>query len=974
MERIVVHGRRHFGGNHFAGVGGVQQQAIAAHRHIRQFRSQLAIHREAGFQRRSVGRRRTNLNGVFALVIDIVSRVFVPEVAVGQIQIQRDRFLFAGFQRHFVKRFQLFQRTIHAIRVRGFQIQLHDLFAIHRAGVLHIHAHLEGVVGGRRGFVHGHIAVLIGGIAHTVAKGIGLRTGVVLIGPAGVIVIATDIVIVDGFQRTVFRIPGHRQLGVGVDLAIQHAGDGVALRLTVVAGPQDRRHVVHKLAQFDHAHRLQIDDGVGIQLCHRVGQRHLVRGHHDGGTVGTFTGGVALQAHHNRLRFFNAGFVSRREGHFLRQRREGQIQIFFGVTAQVADLAGHFFIGLPAAGFGGVHRGELHTADRIHAHGNVAGQRRIVGRQLKGDLGGVGDVHFFEHQRRARRDITDVAFAGFVVAALHLFGILGIQFHRGAVSLGKRDALQIADVLAVRGAGAAFNIGHMRTQIFHTLNRSGGVRLGRAAGITAQLHRVGDVAHHHDIILRARIQRQNGFGIGGFGFVVFQQHDTVVRRILRQLFVRGGFHRVIEAVFRIVAIRHIFLRVELAGLHPRGEDAQQLQIDQIFGNHAVFHSAFGVVRINAAAVDVAASRQRIADRLLDRHRATQFLRCPLVVAGDILDRAAVGHHISLEPEGFAQQGIQQVGIGGCRDAVDPVVRAHNRSDIHILDDRFERTGVILAQGAVIHIGGAGVAVVFAVVCRIVLDGGNNLQIFFVIALQALDKAGADLTGQIRVFTVRLMVTTPARVTRHVDGGRKIGQTPPGAVGIAARLVRDRVGDLFDHRRIPARRHGDGIREGCRLAQPRYAMQTLGPKIVFGNAQPRNCGIVGAHLADFFFQRHAGYQVCRALFKRQRSIHIGQRGGFRLRLRRRNRKRDTAHGQHSGSSHRQHAFSQMYVALHTLSPPFFFLTPVKPGIHAFSIPNFPFSFQSIGNKKQSFFEPSTGDKLRRKHCILCGKCV
>ncbi len=104
---------------------------------------------------------------------------------------------------------------------------------------------------------------------------------------------------------------------------------------------------------------------------------------------------------------------------------------------------------------------------------------------------------------------------------------------------------------------------------------------------------------------------------------------------------------------------------------------------------------------------------------------------------------------------------------GHRGAVDRVVGGHDAPGVGLGDDGLEGGQVQLAQGAfgeqVVHREALGLGVVGDEV----LDGGADAA-----RLDALDIAGADLAGQVRVLAVRLEVAAAERRAVQVDGGRE----------------------------------------------------------------------------------------------------------------------------------------------------------------------------------------------------------
>ena len=96
-------------------------------------------------------------------------------------------------------------------------------------------------------------------------KGIERRAFVVEIRPP-----LAQVVVADGGQRGVARVPGRGQLAARSDIAEQGIRDGGALFLTVVEGGQDGWHVGLGPVDGQRPCRDQHDDGPGIGGDHRL--------------------------------------------------------------------------------------------------------------------------------------------------------------------------------------------------------------------------------------------------------------------------------------------------------------------------------------------------------------------------------------------------------------------------------------------------------------------------------------------------------------------------------------------------------------------------------------------------------------------------------------------------------------------------------------------------------------------------------
>ena len=99
------------------------------------------------------------------------------------------------------------------------------------------------------------------------------------------------------------------------------------------------------------------------------------------------------------------------------------------------------------------------------------------------------------------------------------------------------------------------------------------------------------------------------------------------------------------------------------------------------------------------------------------------------------------------------------------------------ASVKICSDRpdLESGQVVLTQVVLGHKRRRTLAALLVVVGSKVLGTGNSLEILLVIALHALNELYGQLTCQIGVFTVVLLITSPAWVTCHIDGGAPVVQ-------------------------------------------------------------------------------------------------------------------------------------------------------------------------------------------------------
>ena len=95
------------------------------------------------------------------------------------------------------------------------------------------------------------------------------------------------------------------------------------------------------------------------------------------------------------------------------------------------------------------------------------------------------------------------------------------------------------------------------------------------------------------------------------------------------------------------------------------------------------------------------------------------------------------------------------------------------------------------------------------------------------------------------------------------------------VVLGARFVGDDVAHAVDHRRIPRGGHADGLGKDGRVAGARYAVQSLVPGLVVGNAEARNGGGPVFKLRGLLFERHAADQVVGAFLRRKARIQVSR---------------------------------------------------------------------------------------------------
>ena len=309
--------------------------------------------------------------------------------------------------------------------------------------------------------------------------------------------------------------------------------------------------------------------------------------------------------------------------------------------------------------------------------------------------------------------------------------------------------------------------------------------------------------------------------------------------------------------------------VEHPQLEPGFQHPPQRAVEVGFFDQPLFIRGEQML-VYAAAVEVAAFFD--TQRGGFRHRVGD-----MIVAVQVIDSAAIRHHMTLESPAVAQNISQQHIAGVARFPVDGVVRAHHRLHLCLFDAIFKR-----GQIGVEHIAFADhrvemVALRFGTAVHSeVLGAGGGFHMVGIVALQPFDKCHAHAAGQIRVLAVGFVTASPAGIAKDVDIGTPKGQ-PFIDAAIPLTLEFVVFGTAFGRngRRYIAQKGGvEGGRQADRLREhrgdtgTRHAVQRLVPIAVRADAQPRNGRGVVSELEHLFLHRQAADQVVYPLFQRQ----------------------------------------------------------------------------------------------------------
>ena len=186
------------------------------------------------------------------------------------------------------------------------------------------------------------------------------------------------------------------------------------------------------------------------------------------------------------------------------------------------------------------------------------------------------------------------------------------------------------------------------------------------------------------------------------------------------------FGRLVDAVGDL-CVAHALGRVEHPELESGAHQAANGHVDVVLGDQSLREGAFQRL-VGAPALEIAASghaeRRRPLGRLDD-----------LVELVDIVDRPAVRDDIAVKSPVAAKDVDEQSLAGGCRVAVDAVVRAHDRLDAALLHERPERGEVGFVEVALRRARVEAMTVgLGAAMDGIVLRCRHDLQVLRVVAL------------------------------------------------------------------------------------------------------------------------------------------------------------------------------------------------------------------------------------------------
>src|SRR4030081_491547 len=120
----------------------------------------------------------------------------------------------------------------------------------------------------------------------------------------------------------------------------------------------------------------------------------------------------------------------------------------------------------------------------------------------------------------------------------------------------------------------------------------------------------------------------------------------------------------------------------------------------------------------------------------------------------------------------------------------------------------------------------------AAVYGIVLGGGDQLQVFGIVALDAADKRDAHAAGEERIFSVGLLAAAPTRIAKNVDVGGPKSESEEHLVVVFAhslvvlgtRFGGDGLAHAMHKIRVPSGGHADDLWEVRGVARKSDAVQ------------------------------------------------------------------------------------------------------------------------------------------------------
>ena len=166
---------------------------------------------------------------------------------------------------------------------------------------------------------------------------------------------------------------------------------------------------------------------------------------------------------------------------------------------------------------------------------------------------------------------------------------------------------------------------------------------------------------------------------------------------------------------------------------------------------------------------------------------------------------------------------------------------------------------------------------------IMLCTGIELTILCVAwSLKSLDDLNSKARSEVRILSVGLLSTSPARVAEDIDVRSPDRKAMEAQVFLAlsyphvicrTTFIADLREDLEKEFVVEAGSHTDWLWIDCHIAHVGNAMKRLAPPVESLDAEMRNCLRHIHHDLCLFFERHARHDVNCSLMRRKRWILI-----------------------------------------------------------------------------------------------------
>ena len=147
--------------------------------------------------------------------------------------------------------------------------------------------------------------------------------------------------------------------------------------------------------------------------------------------------------------------------------------------------------------------------------------------------------------------------------------------------------------------------------------------------------------------------------------------------------------------------------------------------------------------------------------------------------------ATVGHHDAVVPPLIAQDLVEQAVTAAAGVSLEAVVGAHDLLDACLLHEVLEGGQIGLpefTEGDVLGIEAVSAPLRTRVYGKVLGAGVRLVPLRVVRSLDASYDGDAHASAQVRVFTVRLLSASPARVAEDVHVGRPEGESLVAPVG------------------------------------------------------------------------------------------------------------------------------------------------------------------------------------------------